>query len=128
LVTGDRDVAWDDCLARIDFPDQQTHAIAQGEFFSAVAVSNGIVFIYHQDCMQPVIQLNHGHKVSLLAFGGSDQYLASYGLRIFKIWNPSEGNLLCCFQTDHHILTMLFIASSDVFMAATTGNYTILGF
>jgi WD40 repeat protein len=124
-IKGATDKSWDDCLARVDYPAQQTSAIACGDKYSAVALSNGIIYLYFQESAQAKLSLNHGGRASILAFSNQDRYLASSGQRKVRVWDPAEGIQLWVFDTSHQNLTLIFVEEESIMIAVTQGNYTI---
>jgi WD40 repeat protein len=124
-IKGLIDRAWDDCLARIDYIDYQVSAIACGEQYSAVALSDGSIQLYFPDSAQVQATLNHDGRVTVLSFSNEDQYLASSGSRKVKVWNPSEGGLLWAVDTSHQILALFFIENEFTLAGATQGNYVV---
>ena len=125
LIAGLTDKTWDDCLARNDYPVHQTSALAYGDRYSAVAVSDGTIFLYYQDSIQAKSTLSHGERVKTLLFSTEDGYLASSGLRKVKIWDPESRTQVWAFNTTHQALTLLFIYDNTALAAATQGNYTV---
>ena len=125
LIAGLTDKTWDDCLARIDYPAHQTSALAQGDCYSAVAVSDGTIFLYYRDSIQAKSTLSHGERVKTLVFSSEDGYLASGGLRKVKVWDLENKTQIWAFNTTHQALTLLFIHENTALTAATQGNYTV---
>ena len=124
-IKGLTDKVWDDCLIRIDFPAHQTSAVAHGEQYAAVALSDGTIFIYYKESTQPKSALSHGERAKMLIFSSEDKYMVSSGLRKVKVWNPGEGTQVFSFDINHQALTLLFIDDNMALVAATQGNYTI---
>ena len=124
-IKGMTDRSWDDCLARVDYPAQQTSAIACGDQYSAVALSNGTIYLYFHESTQAKLTFDHGGRASILVFSDEDRYLASSSHRKIKVWDPAEGIQLWTFDMSHPSLTLLFVKGEDVLVAATRGNYTI---
>ena len=125
LVKGLTDKTWDDCLARIEYPAHQTSAVAHGDRYLAVAVSDGTIFLYYRDSMQAKFALSHGKRAKTLVFSSEDRYLASGGLREVKVWNLKSRTQVWAFDTTHQALTLLFINESTALAAATQANYTV---
>ncbi|KFX96457.1 hypothetical protein V490_03341 [Pseudogymnoascus sp. VKM F-3557] len=124
-IKGLTDRAWDDCLIRIDYPADQTSAVAYGEQYAAVALSNGTLFVYHKESTQPKFAFNHEERAKLLIFSTEDRFMVSSGLRKLKVWNPGEGTQVYCFDMNHQALSLLVIGDNSALAAATQGNYTI---
>jgi WD40 repeat protein len=124
LVKGLTDNTWDDCLARIDYPSFRTSAVAHGERYSAVAVSDGTIFLYYRDSIQTKSTLHHGEWVKILVFSSEDSYLASSSVRKVKVWDPESSTQVWEFNTDYQCLTLLFINDNTALTAATQGNFT----
>lgn len=124
-IKGPIDKVWDDCLIRIDYPAHQTSAVAHGEQYAAVAVSDGTLFLYHKESTHAKSALSHGERVKTLVFSSEDKYIVSSGLRTVKVWNPGEGTQVFSFDTNHQALSLLFIDDNTALVAATQGNYTI---
>lgn len=119
------DSSWDDCLARIDFPNLQTSAVACGDQYSAVALTNGQIHLYFQDSGQPKSTLDHCGRANILIFSNEDRYLASSGQRKVRVWDPSEGVLLWNFDPCHQILGLLFINNECGLAGATQANCVV---
>ncbi|PGH18076.1 hypothetical protein AJ79_00703 [Helicocarpus griseus UAMH5409] len=113
---------WDDCLARIDYNTQQIVAVAQGDRYSAVAASDGTIFVYYQDSMQPKSTILHGERLKTLTFSAEDRYLASSGRKSVNIWDPAEGNLIRAINTEHVVSKLMFMDNSCALVAATQNN------
>ncbi|KAF4631256.1 hypothetical protein G7Y89_g6870 [Cudoniella acicularis] len=124
-IRGLTEKTWNDCLARIDYPTQQTTSVACGDQYSAVALSDGTVYVYFQGTTQAKFTLNHGARANILVFCGENRYLVSSGQRKVKIWDLEEGTRLWAFDASHQILTLFFIERENSLIAATQGNYTI---
>lgn len=124
-IKGMTDRSWDDCLARVDYPTQQTSAIGCGDQYSAVALFDGTICLYFQGSTQSKLSLTHGERAKILVFSRDDSYLASGSQRKVKVWDPGEGIQLWAFDTDHQSLTLLFVEEEGALVAATQGNYTI---
>ncbi|OCK74785.1 hypothetical protein K432DRAFT_429827 [Lepidopterella palustris CBS 459.81] len=125
LIKGLIDRTWDNCLARIDYPAHQTCAVAHGEQYSAVAISDGAIFLYYQNSTQAKHILDHGERATILVFSNEDRYLASSGLRKVKVWDPAEGTQVWTFDTNDQALTLLFVNDNSALAAATQGNYMV---
>lgn len=125
LINGLSNIVWDDCLARIDYLNHQANSIAHGDQLSAVAISDGTVFLYYQDSIQAKSTLGHGERVKIMAFSSEDRYLASSGLRSVKVWDPAEGTLVWKFDTSHQPLAFIFLDNDNVLATATQGNYMV---
>lgn len=124
-IQGLVDKVWDDCLIRIDFPAHQTSAVAHGDQYAAVSLSDGSILLYYKESTHPKFSLSHGERAKLLIFSSEDKYMVSSGLRKVKVWNPGEGTQVFSFDTSHQALTLLFIENNIALVAATQGNYTI---
>ncbi|KAL9633201.1 MAG: hypothetical protein Q9164_004842 [Protoblastenia rupestris] len=125
LIKGLTDKTWDDCLARIDYPAQQTSAVAYGDRYSAVAVSDGTIFLYYRDSIQAKSTLSHGERVRTLVFSSEDKYLASGGLRKVVVWSPESRTQVWAFDAVHQALSLLFVNDNTALAAATQGNFTV---
>ncbi|OBT74634.1 hypothetical protein VF21_06396 [Pseudogymnoascus sp. 05NY08] len=124
-IKGLIDKAWDDCLIRIDFPAHQTSAVAYGEQYAAVSLSDSTIFLYYKESTRPKSTLSHGERAKMLIFSSEDKYMVSGGIRKLKVWNPEEGTQVFSFDTNHQAITLLFIDNNSALVAATQGNYTI---
>ena len=119
------DSSWDDCLVRIDYPGLQTSAVACGDQYSAVALTNGKIHLYFQDSGQPKSTLDHCGRANILIFSNEDRYLVSSGQRKVRVWDPSEGVLLWNFDPSHQILTLSFIDNECSLSGATQANCVV---
>lgn len=119
------DSSWDDCLARIDYPSLQTSAVACGDQYSAVALTNGKINLYFQESGQPKFTLDHCGRANILIFSNEDRYLASSGQRKVRVWDPSEGVLLWNFDPCHQVLGLSFIDNQCGLAGATQANYVV---
>lgn len=124
-IRGLEESSWDDCLARMDYPKRQTSAVACGEQYFAVALSDGTIYLYSLESTQITATLNHGGRANILSFSSDDKYLASSGQRKVKIWDPADGIQLWTFDTSHQALTLHFARAEDILAATTQGNYAV---
>jgi WD40 repeat protein len=124
-MKGIMDSSWDDCLARIDYPNHQTSAVTCGDQYSAVALTNGSIYLYFQESGQLKSTLNHCARANILLFSNEDRYLASSGQRKVKIWDAAEGVLLWEFATNHQILNLSFTDNEYTLTGASQGNYVL---
>ena len=125
LITGAVDKTWDDCLTRIDYPARQADVVAHGDQYSAVAVSDGSIFIYFQDSIQSKSILTQDEKVKLLSFSGNDKYLASSGLRKIKVWDLTQSEVMRIFDTAHPAMALMFSEDGNSLFAATADNFAV---
>ncbi|KAF2232191.1 hypothetical protein EV356DRAFT_489005 [Viridothelium virens] len=125
IMDGLLDQTWPDCLGRIDYLNQYASAVSHGERYSAVAVSNGTVFLYYRDSLQVFCSLNHERRVNILKFSGEDQYLATASSRMIKIWALGSRTMLWAFSLTHQALAINFLHENGMLAAAVQGNYTI---
>lgn len=116
---------WNDCLVQIDYPARQTVAVALGDRYAAVAFANGAVIIYHHDSAHPKSDHAHGERVKTLAFSINDQYLASSGLKMVKVWDITSGTLFWNFNTTRQVLALHFM-SDFMLVAAAQDNRAIV--
>ena len=124
-IKGTTDSNWDDCLARVNYPAQRTSAIACGEQYSAVALSDGALYIYFQESTLVKHSLKNDERANILVFSSEDRYLASSGLKQISLWDPVEGSHLWAFDMAHESLALTFVQDEDTLVAATKGNYTV---
>lgn len=124
-IKGTVDSLWDDCLARIDYLNHQAIAVTCGDRYSAVALTNGSIYLYFQESGQLKSTLNHCARANILLFSNDDRYLVSSGQRKVKVWRPAEGVLLWEFTTKHQILALSFTDNEYVLTAASQGNFVL---
>ncbi|KAK2744313.1 hypothetical protein FQN55_006827 [Onygenales sp. PD_40] len=124
-IRGLNNGTWDDCLVRIDYTTHQIVAVAQGDRYSAVAASDGTIFSYYQDSMQPKSTLFHGERLKTMTFSTEDRYLASSGRKRVKIWDMADGTLVRVIDTDHTVSRLIFTNNTYALVAATHNNDTI---
>jgi WD40 repeat protein len=117
-IRGVIEQSWNDCLIQIDYPARQTGALAHGDRYVAVALSDGTVTIYYHDSAHPRSVHDHGERVKSLSFSNNDQYLASSGLKTVKVWDIASGTLLYTFNTVRQALCVHFM-DDEVLVAAT---------
>ncbi|KAK2758996.1 hypothetical protein FQN54_003094 [Arachnomyces sp. PD_36] len=125
IVKGLTETSWDECLVRIEYPNMRTSAVAHGDRYLAVAVSNGTIFLYLRDSAESNATLSHGERVRILTFSSDDLYLASSGLRKVRIWDLQTQTQTWSFDVRHLPLSLAFIDENMSLVAATHGNYTI---
>lgn len=125
LVMGLKEKSWDDCLARIDYQDKQSCAVALGDRYLAVAISDGAILLYHRDSIQIKHILTFGERVKTLVFSNDCVYMAASGLRKAKIWDNDSGTQVWAFDLAHSALSMVFDTEYDTLVAATQGGYTL---
>ncbi|KAI9685958.1 MAG: hypothetical protein M1820_010702 [Bogoriella megaspora] len=118
IVKGIAAQDWDDCLARLDFPDGQALAIAHGESVFAVGLSNGFVEVFSKAILQLKKRLSHGERVKTLNFGKQDRYIASGGSRKICLWDAKNYTLIWSEKQDCQILALQF-ASNDYLLGIT---------
>jgi WD40 repeat protein len=123
-IKGVIEQSWNDCLIQIDYPARQTGALAHGDRHVAVALSDGMVTVYHHDSAHPRSMHDHGERVKTLSFSDNDQYLASSGLKSVKVWDITSGTLLYTFDTVRQALFMHFVGDSAL-VAATQDSRVI---
>ncbi|KAL9046744.1 MAG: hypothetical protein Q9214_000500 [Letrouitia sp. 1 TL-2023] len=125
LVMGLKEKSWDDCLTRIDYQDEQSCAVALGDRYLAVAISNGSVLLYYRDSIQIKHTLIFGERAKTLVLSNDCVYLAASSLRKAKIWDNDSGTQVWDFDLAHSALSMVFDAEYDFLVAATQGGYTL---
>ena len=123
-VKGLNDQTWDDCSARLDY-SSQVMAVALGNHYSAVAVSDGTIFLYDRDLISMKIKFKHGEWPKLILFSEDCQYLASSGLRMVRLWDPESQAQVWAFDPGRQTLAISFSADSLVLIVATQGNCTL---
>ena len=124
-IKGLNEKTWGDCLARIDFPDQQTCALAIGDQHVAVAVSGGSISLHYRDSFQLKHTLVFGERVRALALSNNDIFLAAGGLRKLKVWDTNNGAQFWAFDLAHAALSMMFDDELEVLAVATQGAYIV---
>lgn len=122
LVKGLNSQAWDDCLARIDFHNAQTTAIAHGEGLFAVGLSNSKIHLYDSMSLQEKGIVDHGERVKILRFSGEDGLLASSGLRHIRLWNPVSCNQIWSLAASHQAMELMFTADDELLNIACKDN------
>ena len=125
VMDGLLDQTWPDCLGTIDYPNHLASAVAHGDQYLAVAVSDGAVFLYYRDALQALCSFSHGKRVTILAFSSEDQYLATASPRMIKVWKIESQTMLWTFNVAHQTLAMLFIDENTGLAAAAQGNCVI---
>ena len=125
IVRGARETNWDDCLSRIEYSDAQTSAVAYGDHYLVVAVSDGTIFLYPRDSTEPSYTLSHGERVLILVLSDDDLYLASSGPRTIRVWDIRTQTQIWSFNVQHRPLTLSFADDNTCLVAVTSGSYTV---
>ncbi|KAL4970910.1 WD40 repeat-like protein [Aspergillus stella-maris] len=126
MVKGQTEKVWDECLARFDYQTGVTSAVTQGDLYLAVGLSNGTLYLYHQDSMELMGTLIHGERAKILCFSSGDNFLASSSSRNIKIWDMKKRTLVRSFHVNHQPLAVFF--SDDHYgtlTAITQDNYSL---
>ena len=124
LVEGLKESHWDDCLAMIDYQDEQTCALTFGNRYLAVAGSHGSIYLYYQDSIQVKHTLAFGERARSLLLSSECEYLAAGGLRKVAIWNTDSGTQIWSFSRTHATISMMFDTETNDLITATQGGYT----
>lgn len=124
-MRGLANITWDDCIARIDYANYRIKSVTQGDSYSAVAASDGTIFLYHSDSIQSVLTLHHGDWVDILAFSNQDRYLASSSKSEIKVWDVTDGSLVRVINASHTVSSLLFPGDLQTLTAVTENTETI---
>lgn len=124
LVEGLREMNWDDCSAIIDLQDEQTDQVAFGDRYLAVAVFDGLIYLYYQDSIQVKHTLAFGERAKTLLLGSDCGYLAAGGLRKVTIWDTDSGTQIWAFGLADAAVSMMFDTETNALIVATRKSYT----
>ncbi|KAL8792668.1 MAG: hypothetical protein Q9195_004728 [Heterodermia aff. obscurata] len=123
VVEGLKETTWDDCVAMIDFQDKQACAIALGDQYLAVALSQGPVYVYYRDSIHVKHTLAFGERAKTLVLSSDCGYLAACGLRKATIWDTDSGAQIWTFSRTHAALSTAFDIETNNLVTATQGGY-----
>lgn len=122
---------WDDCLSFIEYRDTYATALACGESCFAIGMKNGSITVYdHSTCQERIGVTHHSQAdantkqanvVKLLAFGSSDEMLASCGVNSICVWS-SAGDLLHMFALNEPHIATTFSLDSESVIAVTNSS------
>ncbi|PKY00544.1 hypothetical protein P168DRAFT_260038 [Aspergillus campestris IBT 28561] len=125
ILRGAREANWDDCLSRIEYSETQTSAVAYGDHYLVVAVSDGTIFLYPRDSTEPSNTLSHGERVLILVLSNDGLYLASSGPRTIRVWDTQTQTQIRSFDVQHRPLALAFADENTCLVAVTSGSYTM---
>lgn len=93
--------SWNDCLTTIRYEmDRNPQTVAAAPGYIAVVIESevGEIRIHDDAIFQEMHTIRHGEWVHHIAFAKSGRYLASVGENAVRVWSPSNGLELVCFQ------------------------------
>lgn len=112
---------WDDHLACINFHQGQTSAVCHGDDFFAVGLITGVVTLYHATSCQEYRILYHGEAVKILHFKSKTGLMASYGLKIIRVWDIHRGETIHNLQVSQRFIDLAF--DEGLLIAASSKNH-----
>ncbi|GKZ47041.1 hypothetical protein AbraIFM66951_010381 [Aspergillus brasiliensis] len=125
VIKGLEEDGWSECIARIDYDNARTTAVAHGDHYFAVSLSDGSIALYLWDSLEKKATFFHEERVTLLKFSDDDQYLASSGAHKIRVWNLQTLEQVRSYDVPHQPLAIAFHDNDRIVLAATRGNCTI---
>lgn len=125
VVAGLESKDWDDCITRIDFDNAKPSAIACGESFFAVGLSNGKIYSYSDLSLQQTHMLDHGERVRILKYGSGDRNLLIAGTRTIRLWDSDSRCFLWTYCCPRQPLAISFMGEDDFVNIALQSNTMI---
>ncbi|KAI1116131.1 hypothetical protein F5Y14DRAFT_459627 [Nemania sp. NC0429] len=122
-VKGARELDWDDCLIRIDFPKGKTTTVAHGITCFAIGMSTGQVSLYDCATVQHLSTMRHPERVKLLEFSTDERLLASAGQKHVVVWEHRSSSQIWSSQLFSPPIAMCF--PSQLLIHANRANKII---
>ena len=121
-IVGLRLPDWDDCIARLDFHEERSSAVACGESSFAIGLSNGRVRVRLNASFQEQGILDHGERVKIMRYSDGDRYLVTAGQRVVRMWSLQSFALLWSNKTVRAPLAVSFMEDDEFINVALQNN------